>query len=191
MKKSMKIAIGVIMGCMVINGCMSNSTLKESKPVAQQEQQQKTQSDIAYEKFENVQMRSSYDQVKQVLGVEGTPTSSNTIGNLTTEGYDFNVNGVHMRLQFQNGELSMKHINGGHKASKNVTLEKYNKVQVGMKYDQVKQIFECDGSLSSVQQYSSGTKFVFVMWRNAGGSFATIQFDGNGNVKGKVQAGLH
>lgn len=191
MKKSMKIAIGIIMGCMVINGCMSNSTLKESKPVVQQEQQQKTQSDIAYEKFENVQMRSSYDQVKQVLGVEGTPTASNTIGNLNTEGYDFNVNGVHMHLQFQNGELSMKHINGGHNASKNVTLEKYNKVQAGMTYDQVKQIFECDGFLSSVQQYSSGTKFVFVMWRNASGSFATIQFDGDSNVKGKVQAGLH
>lgn len=190
MKKSMKIAIGVIMGCMVINGCMSSSTLKESEPVMQQEQQ-KTQSDIAYEKFENVQMRSSYDQVKQVLGVEGTPTASNTIGNLTTEGYDFNVNGVRMHLQFQNGELSTKHINSGYNASKKVTLEKYNKVQVGMTYDQVKQIFECDGFLSSVQQYSSGTKFVFVMWRNASGGFATIQFDGNGNVKGKVQAGLH
>lgn len=190
MKKSMKIAIGIIMGCMVINGCMSNSTLKESKPVVQQEQQ-KTQSDIAYEKFENVQMRSSYDQVKQVLGVEGTLTASNTIGNLTTEGYDFNVNGVHMHLQFQNGELSTKHINSGHNVSKKVTLEKYNKVQVGMTYDQVKQIFECDGFLSSVQQYSSGTKFVFVMWRNASGSFATIQFDGDDNVKGKVQAGLN
>ena len=29
------------------------------------------------------------------------------------------------------------------------------------------------------------------MWRNANGGFATIQFDGDGNVKGKVQAGLH
>ena len=165
--------------------------MNTDKPVATQEQQQKAPLDVAYEKFENVQMRSSYDQVKQVLGVEGTPTASNTIGNLTTEGYDFNVNGVHMRLQFQNGELSSKHINGGHNASKKVTLENYNKVQVGMTYDQVKQIFDCDGSLSSVQQYSSGTKFVFVMWRNASGSFATIQFDGAGNVKGKVQAGLH
>lgn len=41
MKKSMKIAIGVIMGCMVINGCMSNSTPKENKPAVQQEQQVK------------------------------------------------------------------------------------------------------------------------------------------------------
>lgn len=41
MKKSIKIAIGVIMGCMVINGCMSNSTPEENKPVAQQEQQNK------------------------------------------------------------------------------------------------------------------------------------------------------
>lgn len=39
MKKSIKIAIGVIMGCMVINGCMSNSTPKETKPTTQQEQQ--------------------------------------------------------------------------------------------------------------------------------------------------------
>lgn len=191
MKKSMKIAIGVIMGCMVINGCMSNNTPNENKPAVQQEQQQKTSTDVAYEKFENIQMRSSYDQVKQILGVEGTPTASNTIGNLTTEGYDFNVNGVRIHLTFQNGELSTKQIYGGHNASKKVTLENYNKVQVGMTYEQVKQIFECDGSLSSVQQYSSGTKFVFVMWRNASGSFATIQFDGDGNVKGKVQGGLH
>lgn len=41
MKKSMKIAIGIIMGCMVINGCMSNNTPKENKPVVQQEQQTK------------------------------------------------------------------------------------------------------------------------------------------------------
>lgn len=41
MKKSIKIAIGVIMGCMVINGCMSNSTPKENKPAVQQEQQTK------------------------------------------------------------------------------------------------------------------------------------------------------
>ena len=31
MKKYVKIAIGVIMGCMVINGCMSNTTPKETK----------------------------------------------------------------------------------------------------------------------------------------------------------------
>lgn len=185
MKKSMKIAVGVIMGCMVINGCMSDNILNENKPAVQQEQ-----TNVAYEKFENIQMRSSYDQVKQILGVEGTPTASNTIGELTTEGYDFNVNDVRIHLIFQNGELSTKHIEGGHNASKKVTLENYNKVQVGMTYEQVKQIFECDGSLSDVQQYSSGTKCVFMMWRNTSGSFATIQFDGDGNVKGKTQAGL-
>lgn len=176
------LGIGLMMG-----GCGSQ---QDTPHLVQQEQQQKTPTDVAYEKFENIQMRSSYDQVKQILGVEGKQTASNTIGSLTTEGYDFNVNGVRIHLQFQNGELSMKHINGGYNASKKVTLEKYNKVQVGMTYDQVKQIFECDGSLSSVQQYSSGTKFVFVMWRNASGIFATIQFDGDGNVKGKVQVGL-
>lgn len=42
MKKSIKIAIGVIMGCMVINGCLSASTPNENKPTKQQEQQVKT-----------------------------------------------------------------------------------------------------------------------------------------------------
>lgn len=186
--KMNKLAMAIMLGIgVMVNGCGNVNT---DKPVVTQEQQQKSPIDVAYEKFENVQMRSSYDQVKQVLGVEGVPTASNTIGNLTTEGYDFNVNGIRMHLTFQNGELSMKHINGGHNASKKVTLEQYNKIQSGMTYDQVKQIFECDGSLNSVHQYSSGTKFVFVMWRNAAGSHATIQFDGNGNVKGKVQGGL-
>lgn len=186
--KMNKLAVAIMLGIgVMVNGCGNVNT---DKPVATQEQQQKSPIDVAYEKFQNVQMRSSYDQVKQVLGVEGTPAASNTIGNLTTEGYNFNVNGVHMHLQFQNGELSMKHINGGYNASKKVTLDQYNKVQVGMTYEQVKQIFDCDGSLNSVHQYRSGTKFVFVMWRNAEGSFATIQFDGNDNVKGKVQSGL-
>lgn len=35
MKKSTKIAIGVIMGCMVINGCISDNTPKENKPAVQ------------------------------------------------------------------------------------------------------------------------------------------------------------
>lgn len=185
--KTLTAAILLGMG-LLVGGCGNVNT---DKPAVTQEQQQKTPLDVAYKKFVNIQMRSSYDQVKQVLGVEGTPTASNTIGDLTTEGYDFNVNGVHMHLQFQNGELSMKHINGGYNASKKVTLEQYNKVQVGMTYEQVKQIFGCNGSLNDVQQYTSGTKFVFVMWRNADGTYATIQFDGNGNVKGKSQAGLH
>lgn len=186
--KMNKLAMAIMLGIgIMVNGCGNVNT---DKPVATQEQQQKSPIDVAYEKFEKVQMRSSYDQVKQVLGVEGTPTASNTIGNLTTEGYDFNVNGVHMRLMFQNGELSMKYIHGSYKASKKITLEKYNKVQIGMTYEQVKQIFDCDGSLNAVHQYSSGTKSVVMMWCNADGSHATIKFDGNGNVKGTAQSGL-
>lgn len=42
MRKSVKIAIAVVMGCMVINGCMSNNTPKETKQTTQQEQQVKT-----------------------------------------------------------------------------------------------------------------------------------------------------
>lgn len=187
MKNVKVLASAILLGIgLMMGGCGS----QQDTPNLVQQEQQKTPIDVAYEKFENVQMRSSYDQVKQILGVEGKPTASNTFDGLTTEGYDFNVNGVHMHLTFQNGELSTKHISGGYNASKKVTLEKYNKVQVSMTYDKVKQIFGCDGSLSSVQQYSSGTKFVFVMWRNASGSFVTIQFDGDGNVIGKMQGGL-
>lgn len=188
MKNVKVLTTAILLGMgLMMGGCGSQ---QDTPHLVQQEQQQKTPTDVAYEKFINIKMHSSYDQVKQILGVEGKPTASNTIDSLTTEGYDFNVNGVSIHLIFQNGELSMKHINSGYKSSKKVTLEKYNKVRVGMTYDQVKQIFECEGFLNSVQQYSSGTKFVFVMWRNASGSFATIQFDGDGNVIGKVQAGL-
>ena len=188
MRKANLLVAALMVGMSVISGCGNTNQQASTTTI---EQTQKTPLDVAYEKFEKIQMRSNYEQVKQILGVEGTTTASNTIGNLTTEAFDFNVNGIHMYLQFQNGELSSKQIHGGYNASKKITLDEYNKVQVGMTYDEVKQIFDCDGCMTSTTQYSTGDKFVHVIWRNESGSHATIQFNGNGVVTMKMQGGLH
>lgn len=188
MKKSMKIAIGVIMGCMVINGCISNNTPKENKPVVQQEQTQKSP---ARDKFEQIPMRATYDQVKQILNVEGQPVASNTIGNITTESYNFMVNGKRLYLTFQNGELSHKQCFEVMYCASKITLEQYNKIQQGMTYDQVKQIFGCDGELFSQTQFSHGYASKGMVWLNKNGEDARIGFDANGYVNHKMQRGLH
>ena len=190
MKKA-NLLVAALLVMSFAGGCGNTNQNTDATPTTTTQQTQKTPLDIAYEKFEKVPMRASYDQVKQILGVDGVSTASNTIGNLTTEAFNFNVNGIRIYVQFQNGELSMKQIIGGYLCNKKITLDQYNKIQNGMTYDQVKQIFDCDGSLNAVHQYSNGDKSMHVIWRNESGSYATITFDANGNVKMKMQAGLH
>lgn len=188
--KTLTATILIGMG-LLVGGCGNNQTTDTNKPVVTQEQQQKKPIDIAYEKFIDIKMRSSYDQVKQLLGVDGVPTASNTIGNLTTEGYNFKVNGIVINVQFQNGELSSKQFHGGYYTSENVTLEQYNKIQQGMTYEQVKEVFDCEGVCTSKQQYSNGDAYIHMTWRNKAGGFAMITFNGNAVVTGKSQGGLH
>lgn len=152
-KKGLLLAVVVFIGLSYACGHDSNQST-ESKPSTSQSQEAKapSKSEVAYDKFVNLPMGSSYEQVKNALGVEGKLTHENVIADIKTQSYDFVVDNAHMTLMFQNGALNSKSIASlaflkpsGNK----ITLDQFNQIQAGMTYDQVKQILGSEGRLST------------------------------------------
>lgn len=137
-------------------------------------------------------MGSSYEQVKNALGVEGTLTHENVIADIKTQSYDFVVDNAHMTLMFQNGSLNSKSIASLSflkPSGSKITLDQFNQIQAGMTYDQVKQILGSEGRLST-QTEIMGVQSSLYTWMNLGGSNIVITFGGDGTVDSKTQMGL-
>lgn len=192
-KKGLLLAVVVFIGLSYACGHDSNQGT-ESKPSTSQSQEAKapSKSEVAYDKFVNLPMGSSYEQVKNALGVEGKLTHENVIADIKTQSYDFVVDNAHMTLMFQNGSLNSKSIASlaflkpsGNK----ITLDQFNQIQAGMTYDQVKQILGSEGRLST-QTEIMGVQSSLYTWMNSGGSNIVITFGGEGTVDSKTQFGL-
>lgn len=70
-----------------------------------------------------------------------------------------------------------------------MTLEKFNKIETGMTYQQVVDIIGEEGTLSTESSYGSQSMKVYYWYASNGISNATISFM-NGNVTAKSQIGL-
>lgn len=192
-KKGLLLAVVVFIGLSYACGHDSNQNT-ESKPSTSQSQEAKapSKSEVAYDKFENLPMGSSYEQVKNALGVEGTLTHENVIADIKTQSYDFVVDNAHMTLMFQNGSLNSKSIASLSflkPSGSKITLDQFNQIQAGMTYDQVKQILGSEGRLST-QTEIMGVQSSLYTWMNLGGSNIVITFGGDGTVDSKTQMGL-
>lgn len=181
-----KLAVAIMLGIgVMVSGCDNQQSVQNTTTQSQQ-----TQTQIIHEKFVNIPMRATYDQVKATFGVDGKPVASNQISNVTTESYKFIVNGERFYMTFQNGELSTKQCFKVGCCVNKITLEQFNKIQMGMTYEQVAQIFGDAGDLESQTQYTHGYKSSIMTWMNKDGSNARITFDKSGTVKVKVQVRL-
>lgn len=76
-------------------------------------------------------------------------------------------------------------------SSNKYTLEKYNKIQTGMTYEQVKDIMGDPGQPSAESKMPASGEVVFriYQWQNSDGSNMQISFTNN-HVDMKAQAGL-
>lgn len=70
-----------------------------------------------------------------------------------------------------------------------MTLEKFNKIQTGMTYQQVVDIVGTEGTLSTESSYGSASMKIYYWYSSDGVSNATISFD-NDKVSAKSQIGL-
>ena len=70
-----------------------------------------------------------------------------------------------------------------------MTLEKFNKIETGMTYQQVVDIIGEEGTLSTESSYGSQSMKVYYWYASNGISNATVSFM-NGNVTAKSQIGL-
>lgn len=154
----------------------SSKTTETSKP--------KDDKKYSMSKFMQVSMGMTYDQVKAVLG-DGTEESSSGDGDTKTISYAWkNSDGSNISVMLQGNKVVTKAQAFLQGMDAKVTMDKYNKINNGMTYDQVKSILG-DGQLAS-QSLIMNIKDEIYSWINADGSNMNVTFQG-GKVDTKAQ----
>lgn len=147
---------------------------------------------LTYEKFVNIPMGSSYEDVKAAVGKDGELQSQNQIAEFETKLYTWVDGTANMNCTFQNGALVSKAMaslsNLVNTSGENITMKQFEQVNIGMNYEQVKNILGRDGFLLSQSNIMDMESSIYV-WMNNGGANMNITFS-NGVVDGKTQLGL-
>lgn len=192
-KKILGIAVCAILVLGAIGGLGSNNktTSKTGTPTKQEQQQKESPEMKAYKKFIDLKMGSDYNAVKDAFGVEGKLQHENDVAGIKTQVYEFKTGSTYASMTFQNGELvgkAMDSLKFYKQNGEKITMKGFNKVQTGMNYDQVKEIFKRDGILKSESSIGGMSSRLF-SWMNSDGSNAIITF-GNDGVSSKTQMNL-
>lgn len=133
---------------------------------------------INYDNFLNIQMGMTYDQVKEVIG-EGEEVSSSEIEGIKTVMYSWQGKGLdNISVTIQNDAVTNKAQTGLMDMDAGITMDKYNQIQNGMTYDQVKEILG-EGQILSETKIMDMTSIVYE-YINKDGSNANFTFDANG-----------
>jgi outer membrane protein assembly factor BamE (lipoprotein component of BamABCDE complex) len=146
---------------------------------------------INADKFKKIENGMSYEQVKQIIGSDGTEQTTNQVGDITTTIYEWKSDGFGVaNVTFQNDQVVNKAQFGvNDQSAAKATMDKYNQVQTGMTYDQVKDIMGGDGELQSDTKISGHTSQLYNWTGESVGSSASITFT-DGSVSSKAQYGL-
>lgn len=179
------IAIFIIIGALGGNKGSNESTTaskNESTPVttAKDESSSSVDSDtkINYDNFLSIQMGMSYDQVKGILG-DGNETSSSDISGIKTIMYTWKGKGIdNISVTIQNDAVTNKAQVGLMDMNAEITMDKYNQVQNGMTYEQVKEILG-EGQILSETKIMDVTSIMYE-YINKDGSNANFTFDASG-----------
>ena len=163
------------------------STEMASKP----KEQTSSKEFDAYKKFVSIPMGSDYDTVKNTLGVNGQLKHENEIAGIKSQAYEFKIGSAIAMMTFQTGRLTSKAMDSlsfYKQKGEKITMAEFNQIQIGMSYEQVKEIFKRDGLLKS-ETNIMGTGSRLISWINSDGSNAIITFGPNG-VDSKTQTNL-
>lgn len=169
----------------------SQSQDSANNPAASDSSASDSSAKIDADKFEKIESGMTYDQVKEIIGSDGTEQSTSAVGNTTTTIYEWDSDSFGVAtVTFQDDKVVNKAQAGvGNKSTGTATMDKYNQVQTGMSYDQVKEIMGGDGELESDTDVS-GSKSQLYLWNGESvGSNASITFT-DGAVSSKAQFGL-
>lgn len=149
---------------------------------------QNNSNEITIEKFKQLEPKMSYKKTVEILGSEGVQMSSSGSGDYKAEMYKWGDNTEFIVVMFLNDKLTTKTQAG---LSKNIieslSLEKYNQLKDGMKYDEVVSILG-EGEEQSVTEIL-GSKTTSYQWKGEGYSSITATFQ-NDKLNSKSQFGL-
>lgn len=171
------------------SGCSSskpaNST-SDSSTVSDKEPEKK-ESKITYDNFLKINMGMSYDEVKAIIG-EGEEKSSSEAGGIKTTMYSWKGDGLtSINITIQNDITKTKSQLGLVSSKADVNMDKYNKINNGMSYDEVKGILD-EGALTSESKIMNSDSVMY-SWVNKNGSNMNVTFS-DGKVSSKSQLNL-
>ncbi|REJ77656.1 MAG: DUF3862 domain-containing protein [Acidobacteria bacterium] len=147
--------------------------------------------DVSMDKFDKIEMGMSYDAVKGIMGSDGNQTSMTKAGNREMASYEWKGEKfAAIRVRFNNDELSYKSQTGLTPAngSADISQAKFNRIEVGMSYDEVKDIIGSDGEMTSHSKFSTFESKSY-RWKGSGYSniFANFRDD---KLQNKTQSNL-
>lgn len=149
---------------------------------------------VTAEKYEQVKLGSTKEEVEKILG-KGESSSSDETAGVKTESFTYKTSDplAYASVMFQNGKAVSKDQVGLYDNSKfpKITLEQYDKVSTGMTYDQVKSALGGDGEPSTESNFGGIVSKGYYWPGKEDMSFATLTFDNDGKLTAKNQVGLN
>jgi len=148
-------------------------------------------SDVSIDKFNKIELGMSYEDVKGIMGSEGNQTSMTKSGSYESMAYDWKGDKfARISTRFTNGALVYKSQSGLTPAegSADISLAKFNKVNIGMSYNEVKEAIGSEGEMSSITKIGNS---VIASYRWRGPKYSTIfaTFKDN-KLQNKTQSNL-
>lgn len=146
-------------------------------------------SGITIEKYSQLEMKSSYKQAVEILGSEGVEMSSSGSGSYKSQMYKFsNSETEFIILLFLNDKLTNKTQAGlNTKIDETLSLEKYNQLKDGMKFEVVTAILGEGAEMSKTEIL--GSSVTSYQWRGPEFASITASFQNN-KMTSKSQYGL-
>ncbi len=147
--------------------------------------------DLSLDKFNQIELDMSYDQVKGIMGSDGNETSSTKSGSYESKAYQWKGDKfAQISVRFQNSKLVSKSQSGITPSSgtADISQAKFNNIKTGMKYEEVKNIIGSDGEMTRLSKFSSFTSKSYT-WKGKGFSRIITTFR-NDELQNKTQAGL-
>lgn len=179
------VIIGVIGALGSNNNSSTSSSTNSSSTVEKKD-------GLTYQKFVDLQMGSTIEDVNATIGKDGVLESQNNIGDIETKSYRWTDGAANMNCMFQNNKMvskamadfsSLVKIDG-----KDITLEQFNQINMGMSYEEVCKVLGREGLLAS-QSNIVGQESTIYIWMNKGGTNLNVTFT-NGTAQMKAQVGL-
>lgn len=153
-------------------------------PVAAQETQEAPATiQPAEAPIDKVQVGMSYEDVVKALGIDGQKAQETVI-----YVWPYSDGSGVLAVAIRDG-LVIEKQNILSSGEEDITLEKYNKIQAGMSYEEVKTIMGKEGSLDSSSDLA-GIKSEMYTWKAKDGFSSAVVMFQNGSVVSTSQFGL-
>ncbi len=169
----------------------SDSTTTNDKPASDDASDGASTADLSMDKFDKIELDMSYDQVKDIMGSEGNETRSTKSGSYESNSYEWKGEKyARISVTFQNGKLTSKSQSGltPGEGTADITQAKFNKINNGMSYEEVKDILGSEGEMTRVSKFSSFTTTSYT-WKGEKYARIITTFRDN-KLQNKTQSGL-